>query len=141
MLGQLPFRDLYIICVYWSSGMMTTVQTQYSAVARREQVFSIIMHSVAAVVVGIVVSEISELLKSWDRHDTIAHSNMDNVRDYIRSRNIARNDPVLAKRVVRYFNYYYDKMAYDEEAILDSMDHNLRTELKKEKGRAPPPVQ
>ena len=136
-----PPGTQYLASMYWALTTLTTVGygdiTPTNDAERGYAIFSLLM---GALVFGYMLSSVAGLIAALDRQGGLAEERIDEVKEYLRWRNLPRE---LAARVRKYYDFYLDRRtAFDETAILDALTPNLRLEvvrhvLRDTLGRAP----
>lgn len=131
----------YLYALYWALTTLTTVgYGDIIPTNNAERTFCMVSFIVGALVFGYMLSSIASLVNAMDRQAAINEAKMDEVKEYMRWRQVPRD---LKMRLRRYYSHYYSKKTvFDEEAILGSLSPELRFEvvrhaLKETIGRIP----
>ena len=131
----------YLYALYWALTTLTTVgYGDIIPTNNAERTFCMVSFIVGALVFGYMLSSIASLVNAMDRQAAINEAKMDEVKEYMRWRQVPRD---LKVRLRRYYSHYYSKKTvFDEEAILGSLSPELRFEvvrhaLKETIGRVP----
>ena len=92
-----------------------------------ERMYSLFSLLTGALVFGFMLSSIGALVAAIDRQAALNEEKMDEVKEYMRWRNLPRD---LVMRMRKHYTYYYQrKTAFDEQAILGALTPGLRFEV------------
>ena len=118
----------YLFSVYWALTTLTTVGygdiTPQNDVERMYSLFALLT---GALVFGFMLSSIGSLVAAVDRQAALSEEKLDEVKEYMRWRQLPRE---LVLRMRRYYTYYYSRNTpFDEAQILGSLTPGLRFEV------------
>jgi len=139
--AETSISQLYLWSIYWS--VMTLTTTGYGDIVPTndtERAYMIFMMGVSALTFAYMVSEVSRLLSSLDRHESEVGEKIASVKQYVQSRGIPLG---LAKRIKRHYKYLFTHRApFDEMELLNGCPPTLRSDtirflLKKSLGKMP----
>lgn len=92
-----------------------------------ERLYSLFSLLTGALVFGFMLSSIGSLVAAIDRQAALSEERMDEIKEYMRWRQLPRD---LVLRMRRYYTYYYQrKTAFDEKSILGALTPALRFEV------------
>jgi len=118
----------YLYSVYWALTTLTTVgYGDITPTNNVERAYSLFALLVGALVFGFMLSSIGALVAALDRQAALSEERMDEIKEYMRWRQLPRD---LVMRMRRYYTYYYSrKTAFDEQALLGALTPALRLEV------------
>jgi len=110
--------------------VMTLTTTGYGDIVptnELEVAYMIFMMIASALTFSTVVSEVSRLLASLNRHAATVDAQLDAVKQYVQWRALPAD---LASRVKRHYKHKYETRApFDEMDLLDGCPYALRAEV------------
>lgn len=115
----------YLYSIYWALATLTTVG--YGDLVPQnnaERCFALAVLLMGALVFGLMLSSVGELVNNADQNAVLIEKKMDEIKVYLRWH---RFKPELAGRVRRYYEFYFSrKSAMDEEDIVSNLAPTLR---------------
>ena len=111
----------------WALTTLTTVgYGDITPTNDLERLYSLFALLTGALVFGYMLSSIGSLVAAIDRQAALSEERMDEIKEYMRWRQLPRD---LVVRLRRYYIFYYSrKTAFDEEMILGGLTPALRLE-------------
>ena len=118
----------YMISVYWALTTLTTVG--YGDITPQnnlERMYSCLALLTGSLVFATMLASVNSLVAALDRQGAEAEEKLDQVKEYMRFRNLPRD---LVVRMRRYYTYFYShKTVFDESDILGNLTPSLRYEV------------
>jgi|LauGreDrversion2_2_1035103.scaffolds.fasta_scaffold04374_2 CRP-like cAMP-binding protein len=123
-----PPHIQYLYSVYWALTTLTTVG--YGDITPQnnlERMYSCLALLTGSLVFATMLASVNSLVAALDRQGAEAEEKLDQVKEYMRFRNLPRD---LVVRMRRYYTYFYShKTVFDESDILGNLTPSLRYEV------------
>ena len=130
LLSGLDPLQLYLWSIYWSLATLTTVgYGDIVPVTDAERLYALAALMAGALLFASMISQFSALMVTLDRQTMLVETKLDEVREYVASRDLPK---ALSSRVKRHFKYYYSRRpAFDELQLLSECPPALRADVEK----------
>ena len=117
----------YLVSLYWSTLILTTIGEFPGPVTDLEYIFVIVNFFIGVFVFATIVGMVSGITTNMNARKTDFQSQLDNIKQYMTYRKVGKT---LQKRVIKWFNYLWAKKhLLDEQAILQTLPDKLHAEI------------
>jgi hyperpolarization activated cyclic nucleotide-gated potassium channel 2 len=118
----------YIISIYWAMTTLSTVGFgDIHAHTSFEMVFAVMVEVCGGISFAILVGSLSSLLTTTSAASTIYHQKMDEVREFLRAKEIPRTE---RRQILAYYDHYWsEKTVFNEADILSNLPQNVQRDL------------
>ncbi|EQC37686.1 hypothetical protein SDRG_04716 [Saprolegnia diclina VS20] len=126
-LNESPW-NLYVISLYWSLTLMTTVGFgDVYPVSIYERSFAILAMGVSAAAYAYVIASMSSIVLLMNVNETRYYERLNEVNAYMKARDLPA---LLQLRTRKYYRYFLQrKTVYNEARILHDLPSNLKSEV------------
>ncbi|KDO25671.1 hypothetical protein SPRG_08970 [Saprolegnia parasitica CBS 223.65] len=123
-----PPWNLYVISLYWSLTLMTTVGFgDIYPVSIYERSFAILAMGVSAAAYAYVIASMSSIVLLMNINETRYYERLNEVNAYMKARDLPA---LLQLRTRKYYRYFLQrKTVYNEARILHDLPSNLKHEV------------
>ncbi|OQR87662.1 transcriptional regulator, Crp/Fnr family [Achlya hypogyna] len=125
---ELSPSELYIVSLYWSLTLMTTVGFgDVYPVSMYERTYAIVAMCVSAATYAYVIASMSSIVVLMNVNETRYYERLNEVNAYMKARDLPA---LLQLRTRRYYRYFLQrKTVYNEARILQDLPSNLKHEV------------
>ncbi|XP_059489121.1 cyclic nucleotide-gated cation channel subunit A [Neocloeon triangulifer] len=117
----------YIYSFYWSTLTLTTIGETPQPETDAEYLFVVIDFLAGVLIFATIVGNIGSMITNMNAARVEFQNRMDGIKQYMAFRRVS---PVLASRVIRWFDYLWaNKQALDEGRVLSALPDPLKAEL------------